>query len=247
MILCYHAVSEDWPEPYSVSTRQLRAQVEHLLGRGYSPSTFSEVVSGAAPRAFAVTFDDGFRSVYERAFPLLLELGVPGTLFACSEFVGSPEPLRVGLERWLDTPHRDELAAASWAQLRALADAGWEIGSHTRSHPHLTQIDAESLRQELHDSRRELESGLARPCRSLAYPYADVDARVVEAAAGAGYSAAATTFGNYHSARDPLRQPRLVVYRHDTLARFRLKARPRVYALLASRPARALRDRLTRA
>ncbi len=239
LILCYHAVSDEWPERFAVSTGQLGEQVEHLLGRGYRPVTFSEAVSGTAPRALAVTFDDAFRSVPERALPVLSDLGVPATVFVSSSLVDVP--LHIGYEQWLDTPHRDELVAASWDQLATLIEAGWEIGSHARSHPYLTRLDDESLRRELGESRAELQDRLRRPCATLAYPYADVDARVVDAARSAGYAAAATIFGCFHSARDPLRQPRVVVYRHNTLARFRLKARPRLHAAMASRPVRAVR------
>jgi peptidoglycan/xylan/chitin deacetylase (PgdA/CDA1 family) len=239
LILCYHAVSDEWPERFAVSTGQLAEQVEHLLGRGYRPATFTEAVAGTVPRALAVTFDDAFRSVPERALPVLSDLGVPATVFVSTSLVDVP--LHIGYEQWLDTPHRDELVAASWDQLASLIEAGWEIGSHTRSHPYLTRLDDESLRDELRESRAELQDRLGRPCPTLAYPYADVDARVVDAARSAGYAAAATIFGCFHAARDPLRQPRVVVYRHNSQARFMLKARPRLHGVLASRPIRAMR------
>jgi len=238
LILCYHAVSDGWPERFAVSTGQLGEQVEHLLGRGYHPATFAEAVSGTVPRALAVTFDDAFRSVPERALPVLSDLGVPATVFVSTGLVDGP--LHIGYEQWLDTRHRDELVAASWDQVASLVDAGWEIGSHTRSHPYLTELDDESLQRELRESRTELQDRLGRPCQTLAYPYADVDARVVEAARSAGYDAAATIFGCFHAARDPLRQPRVVVYRHNSQARFRLKTRPRLHAVMASKPVRAL-------
>jgi peptidoglycan/xylan/chitin deacetylase (PgdA/CDA1 family) len=239
LILCYHAVSDEWPERFAVSTGQLGEQVEHLLGRGYRPATFAEAVAGTVPRALAVTFDDAFRSVPERALPVLSDLGVPATVFVSTSLVDVP--LHIGYEQWLDTPHRDELVAASWDQLGSLIEAGWEIGSHTQSHPYLTRLDDESLHRELRESRAELQHRLGRPCRTLAYPYADVDARVVDAARAAGYAAAATIFGCFHAARDPLRQPRVVVYRHNSQTRFMLKARPRLHAVMASRPIRAIR------
>ena len=157
LILCYHAVSDEWPERFAVSTGQLGEQVEHLLGRGYRPVTFSEAVSGTTPRALAVTFDDAFRSVPERALPVLSDLGVPATVFVSTGLVDGP--LHIGYEQWLDTPHRDELVAASWDQLASLIEAGWEIGSHTRSHPYLTRA-----------RRRVAEPRAARITRGVARP-----------------------------------------------------------------------------
>ena len=244
ILLCYHAVSDSWPERFSVSTAQLRSHVEHLLGRGYAPTTFSDCVANPRHKCFGVTFDDGFRSVYERAFPLLSELGVPATLFVSTALTGSGEPLKIGYESWLDTEHADELAAASWDEVGTLAEGGWEIGSHTCSHPMLTKLDEPALSRELGESRLELEDRLGRPCRSIAYPFADVDARVVSATRAAGYEFAATVFGSFHEVHDPLRQPRVVLYRWDTFPRFRLKAIPALYRAVTSRPALAIRHGL---
>jgi peptidoglycan/xylan/chitin deacetylase (PgdA/CDA1 family) len=241
MLFCYHAVSDEWPERFAVSTVRLEEQVRYLIGRGYRAATFSEAVAGSDERAFAVTFDDGFRSVHDRAFPVLSDLGVPATVFVCTALVNSQGPHPLGYERWRDTPYREELMLASWEEIARLADSGWEIGSHTRSHPHLTRVDDESLRDELRGSREDIELRLGRPCRSVAYPFAEVDSSVVQAAAAAGYVAGATVFGSFHAARDPLRQPRVVVNRRDGLSRFRLKAMPTYQAVGASRPVRAIR------
>ena len=71
--------------------------------------------------------------------------------------------------------------------LAELADAGWEVGSHTRSHPRLPQVDDAALARELGDSRELIAERLGRPCESIAYPYGDFDERVVRATAAAGY------------------------------------------------------------
>jgi len=80
----------------------------------------------------------------------------------------------------------------TWAQIAALARAGHEIGSHTRTHPILTQLDDAALRLELAGSRAELEAQLGVPPRSVAYPNGDADERVTRAAAAAGYTAGVT-------------------------------------------------------
>ena len=71
---------------------------------------------------------------------------------------------------------------------RSSQDAGWEVGSHTRSHPRLSQVEDDAeLADELEGSRRVCEERLGRPCQSIAYPYGDHDERVVAAAGRAGY------------------------------------------------------------
>ena len=135
-----------------------------------------------------MTFDDAFLSVYEQAYPIMARLGLPGTVFVPTSLIGTGEPMAwPGIDEWLGGPYESELVGMSWQQATELADDGWEVGSHTRTHPHLTQVHGENLAQELQGSREDLEQRLSRPCPSLAYPYGDVDERVVEAAAQAGY------------------------------------------------------------
>jgi peptidoglycan/xylan/chitin deacetylase (PgdA/CDA1 family) len=234
LVLAYHAVSPNWPSTLAVSPDQLREQLESVLASGHRPATFSQILRGEAPRKpVAVTFDDGCRSVLENAFPVLLELGLPGTIFVPTDHVGSPEPMSwEGIERWAHTPHEDELMCLDWDELRALNEAGWEIGSHTRSHPHLPRLDDEALADELAVSREIISDELGAPCTSLAYPYGDNNERVCAAAETAGYLGAATM---RPGPPDSFRFPRVGVYPADVPWRFRTKASPTVLRVRGSR------------
>src|SRR3954465_12555075 len=114
--------------------------------------------------------------------------GYPATVYAPTAYLDTPErPLSWnGIEQGQGGPHERELLPMSWDQLRELADAGWEIGAHTRTHPHLTEVGDEELRVELGESKATVEERLGRPCPTLAYPYGDYDERVVAAAGAAG-------------------------------------------------------------
>ena len=79
-----------------------------------------------------------------------------------------------------------------WHELRELADAGHEIGSHGRSHQILTQVDETTLESEVAGSRRVLEEGLARSVTTFCYPNGDASDREARAAAQAGYACAVT-------------------------------------------------------
>jgi peptidoglycan/xylan/chitin deacetylase (PgdA/CDA1 family) len=240
LVLCYHAVSERWPADLSIAPRTLRRQLESLLARGWAATTFTHAVTDPpGGRVLAVTFDDGFRSVGERAAPLLAELGIPATVFVPTDWPG-----RVmrwpGIDRWLDTPFRDELRALPWAELRALAAAGWEIGSHSCSHPHLSRLDDDAIERELGESRAACERELRRPCRSLAYPYGDADDRVRAAAAAAGYEAAAGLSAAAFDGRSRFEWPRIGVWHGEPDWRFRVKVSPLASQLLGARSIRAL-------
>jgi peptidoglycan/xylan/chitin deacetylase (PgdA/CDA1 family) len=199
-----------------------------LVERGYRSTTFSEAVThpARAERTLAVTFDDGYRSVIELGLPILSKLGLVGTVFVVTTRVGTEAPVDwPGVDHWVGGPHEQELVPMGTDELGRLIDAGWEIGSHTRTHPHLTEIDDEQLEHELHLSRRECYDLIGRPVGSIAYPYGDVDERVVKATFAAGYRAAGSLPTRFRAPRS-LEWPRVGVYYGDDGRRFRMKVSP---------------------
>jgi peptidoglycan/xylan/chitin deacetylase (PgdA/CDA1 family) len=233
LVLCYHAVSEKFPASLSVSPDALRDQLGILVRRGYQGATFSDSISEPREgRTVAVTFDDAYRSVFRLALPILAEYGLPGTVFAPTAYIGAGRPMRwPGIDRWHGTSHEAELIPCSWSELELLVDAGWEVGSHTRTHPRLPDATDGELMTELSQSRRECEQRLGVPCRSIAYPFGAVDARVAEAVADAGYSFAAELPGSFRTPSAPLRWPRVGVFHRDSRWRYLLKAAKSTRAL----------------
>jgi peptidoglycan/xylan/chitin deacetylase (PgdA/CDA1 family) len=222
--LCYHAVSEDWPSSLAVTPARLEHQLSMLVDRGWVGTTFSQaVLNPPARRTLAVTFDDAFASVIEHALPILSALGLPATVFAPTAFVSARRQLDwEGIDHWAGTTYADELTSMDWEDLRELAGRGWEIGTHTRTHRRLTQLDDADLTDELESSRFECERELCEPCRSIAYPYGAVDERVAAAARAAGYLTGARMSSNLR-AQGRHRCPRIGIYRSDVPWRFGLK------------------------
>ncbi len=225
IVLCYHAVSPTWTAPLSVTPEELEYQLRTMLRRGWRPATFANaVLEPSRGNTFAVTFDDAFASVLERAHPIMSELEIPGTVFAPTAFMDERQLLRwPGIDHWQDTPAARELWSMSWEDLRKLSDDGWEIGSHTRTHPRLPSLDDDALTDELERSREEIERRLGIACRTVAYPYGEADERVAEHARAAGYSAGAVLSRRLFSL-GLHRWPRIGVYHADRSWRFWLKA-----------------------
>jgi peptidoglycan/xylan/chitin deacetylase (PgdA/CDA1 family) len=243
LILCYHGISDSWPSPSAIPVERLEEQLRYLLERGYRGTTFSEaVLSRPGGRTVAVTFDDAYHSIAEQAAPLLSRLGLRATLFVPTGWVDRQTPMAwKGIDRYVGGPHEAELQPMSWSQIGSLSDAGWEIGSHTRSHPDLTTLDDASLLDELAGSRADCEQRLGRPCPSVSYPYGSVDARVVRAAERAGYRAGAALPGRV-GRRMALEWPRVGIYAGDSASRFRVKASPARRRLVGSRIGETLLD-----
>jgi peptidoglycan/xylan/chitin deacetylase (PgdA/CDA1 family) len=236
VVPCYHAVSATWDADLSVTPERLEAQLRRLVRRGYRPVSFSAAIAAPpAPRTVAVTFDDAYTSVYDIAFPMMRRLGMTGTVFVPTAWPGRDEPMSwPGIDHWVGGPHERELRCMSWDQLRELQDAGWEIGAHTHTHPHLPQIDDATLADELERSLRICSEQMGRECATLAYPYGDYDERVVAAAGAAGFTYAATLKASIPHPR-PLAWPRVGIYYGDAGWRSRLKLSPVVNSLRASR------------
>lgn len=220
LVFCYHAVSEDWHDQLAVRPTSFEAQMRAVLRAGYEPMPVDRILS-ATGKVFHVTFDDAFCNI-RGALDLLASLGVPATVFACSDLADDGRPLHAGELGGSRAAPGGEGETMAWDELRLLAETGVEIGSHTCSHPHLTELSDHDLRRELRDSRVRLEDALGRPCPYLSYPFGEQDARVRAAARAAGY-AAAFAQASWPYRPDRYAVYRVSVYRRDSLRRVALK------------------------
>jgi peptidoglycan/xylan/chitin deacetylase (PgdA/CDA1 family) len=207
-ILMYHvmqAAPPGAPNPeLFVGPGRFAGQVAALRRDGFTGVTMDEVLAGwrrGAPlprRPIVFSFDDGYWSQYSNAAPILRSAGWPGVLNLELNDLRGKGSLKPGT-------------------IRKLIADGWEIDSHTISHPDLTQIDDGRLRHELRDSRRALHRMFGVPADVFCYPAGRFDARVVAAVRAAGYVAATTELSGAATARlDPLTLPRVRVSGSDT-------------------------------
>jgi peptidoglycan/xylan/chitin deacetylase (PgdA/CDA1 family) len=183
-----------------VSQPVLRRFLLGVMAAGYQPTSLAAVdaaMSGTAdPPAgcLVLTFDDGLLSQYVNGLPVLTELGVPAVFFAMPAFSD-------GVHRYMRAP-----------ELRALADAGFEVEAHTCNHPNLPVLARRNLSgffAELEDCRRLLEAVTGAPVDYLAYPSGGFDPLVMDSVAHLKYRAAFTTRPSaYLSASNPFSLPR---------------------------------------
>ncbi len=234
-VLCYHSVSNDWDDELAVTERAFEWQLTAMLRRRFRPVAAETAIAGGG-HLFHVTFDDAYRDI-AGALDKLERLRVPATVFAATSFADGGRPLAVPELLNEIAAHSDRLATMDWDELRDLVARGFEIGSHTVSHPHLPRLSDAELDAELLDSRLRCEDELGAPCRYLAYPYGEHDERVRAAARRAGYTAA---FALHEPGPqdDPFALPRVDLYRGDS----RLTATVKTSS--ARRPAYALAHRL---
>ena len=169
-----------------------RLQLDYLTARSWGATSLAHVVERSRfgkrpPRdEFAVTFDDAYLSVYQHACPALADRGMTATIFVVADHIG-------GINEWDSAAgDRRELLMTA-GQIREMSEAGFEIGSHTLTHAHLTDLSEESLRRELVDSRHRLEDLIGKDVPAFSYPYGEYDDRVLAAVILAGYKYAVST------------------------------------------------------
>jgi peptidoglycan/xylan/chitin deacetylase (PgdA/CDA1 family) len=222
LILCYHGVADGWEHQLAVRPLDFERQLTTLVRRRFRPAAATDAIAGRG-RLLHVTFDDAYRNVADNAVPVLEQLGFTATIFTASGFAADGRPLDIPELASEARAHPDEMRTLSWQELRALAERGFEIGSHTVTHPHLPRLSDAELERELAESRARCEQELARACRFIAYPFGEHDARVQAAARRAGYEAAfGLRAGTDRANRFAL--PRVDFYRRDSLLRAMLKS-----------------------
>lgn len=209
LILTYHAI-ERGPAPLCIDPSLFRTHLDCIVEAGLETLTIGRLADGLRrgdlpERWAAITFDDGFASVTREAAPALLERGLVGTVFCVSGYVGD-------LNAWPTQPEKaPRLALATPAALAALAQNGFEIGSHGLEHAPLDTASDDVARRELLDSKHILEQAVGVTVRSFAYPYGALPtSKTGRSLVEGAYSAACTTtIGVVDPGADPLALPRV--------------------------------------
>lgn len=206
-ILTYHKIGSHLELGITtVRRRTFAGHMDFLLGSGMDFACAGDTVGTEGNGLLAVTFDDGYESVYQEAFPEMVERGIPGTVFPVVGSVG-------GLNTWDVNLALRQVRHLSWAQIKTLAEAGFEIGSHTLSHRDLTRLDNRTLRHELHTSKKMIEDLTGVGVRAISYPFGRSSSRVIDEAIAAGYSVGFTSFPK--SQNDKMAMGRWAIYSID--------------------------------
>lgn len=207
-ILMYHVIAAppaDAPYPeLFVSPGAFAAEMRYLAKHGYHVVTLQQVYDfwhrgGSLPRLpIVVSFDDGFRNWYTAAYPIMRRHGWAGTMNVAVSHLN-------GIDM-----------SARW--LRRLVAAGWEVDSHSLTHPDLTQLDGEALTREVAGSRAKLRRLVHAPVNFFCYPSGRYDNEVIAAVRAAGYFGATTTRPGLAKPRDRFTLARIRIARSDGVA-----------------------------
>jgi peptidoglycan/xylan/chitin deacetylase (PgdA/CDA1 family) len=185
-ILTYHRFAENCDAPLCMPRHTFEGQMKYLKENGYHTITAAELLDfleyrqGLPHKSVLITMDDGYRSVYQIAYPILKKYGFTATLFIYTSFVGVSK------------------MAITWDQLKEMKADGFEIGSHTMYHSDLTKPKEEEseeeflarIKKELYGSKKIIDKKLGQDTYFLAYPFGYYDQRSAQISKAAGYKMA---------------------------------------------------------
>lgn len=286
VILCYHGVGESGNPLGTAPSPELFKEQMRFLRENYRIVSMEDVCrelscSANSEPGVAITFDDGYRSTYAVAFPILQQYRLPATVYLTFEAVetgqvawydrvflamalaargelqldlegpwrfqlDSPEDrLRAALElvalfRTLSNSRRRECCAflekrirvpqnalscrvLSWKQIHTMQNAGIAFGSHTLTHPVVSQLAPQELEQELGDSKCLLEQNLGVPVLDFAFPFgkaSDCSTGAIEVLSRCGYRSAVTTVSGVNTPQINRYELRRLQVGCGSLARF---------------------------
>jgi peptidoglycan/xylan/chitin deacetylase (PgdA/CDA1 family) len=228
-ILCYHRFGSARSK-LTVTPAAFEAQMEYLARNGYRVlplADLSAFLQGREPlpqKTVIITIDDGYRSNYDIAFPILRKYGFPATVFLYSDFVGASD-------------------AMTWAQMKEMVASGLiEVQPHSKTHANLTlrlpgETDAkyrERIRREIEAPTTLIKDRLGLPAVTFAYPYGDVNEMVIELLTQQGTKLGATvTPGGNGFFAPPHMLRRTMIFGNEDLDVFKSKL-----ATFAKAPAR---------
>ncbi|MCB0489346.1 MAG: polysaccharide deacetylase family protein [Cyclobacteriaceae bacterium] len=195
----YHRFGDSRYPSTNVSTKDFESHLSWLKANNYRVVTLSQALENQAGgsahvRTAVITIDDGYKSFFENALPLLKKFGFQATLFINTETVGSDD--------YMD-----------WSELERATAAGVEIGNHTHSHSYFLNIDETNryatFEGEIKNSQQLIEKELGHKPKVFAYPYGEFDPEMKMIVKALGFkSAAAQNSGVINATTDLFELPR---------------------------------------
>jgi peptidoglycan/xylan/chitin deacetylase (PgdA/CDA1 family) len=224
-VLMYHKIATPPPRArlkgLYVRPERFSLQLAELHQAGFVSCRPGDVRNGStkgSERRVALTFDDGFRNVWEHALQPLAAHGFTAIQFLVANFIGR-------LNQWEIREGEVREHLMDIAQVRDWLKAGHRIGSHSLSHPYLARLSMRDAREEIFTSKKKLEDTFGIAVEDFCYPYGNWNETVRDLVIEAGYhTACAADYGVNSADISPFSLRRIIV-RHPTRSLKVLKAR----------------------
>ncbi|MDH5410319.1 MAG: polysaccharide deacetylase family protein [Alphaproteobacteria bacterium] len=209
VVLVYQRFGEDDRPANSVKLSEFEAHITELTSGKYNVMALPDILAAIdkgeklANRTVAITIDDTFRSVYEKAWPRLKKAGLPFTLFVATDQADLRRP-----------------AYMTWDEIRELRDGGVTIAAHTAAFLPVSEATVEELRADAERSLESFQRELGARPTLFAWPRGEMSSAASEMLTQLGFKAA---FG-YHSGSVSSLADRMMMPRFPMVGTYAKKA-----------------------
>ena len=210
-ILAYHSIDNSG-SIISTTPERFRNQMQYLKESSFNIISLCEVVTCIhenrlfPPRSVAITFDDGFKNIYDVAYPVLKEFGFKATVFLVSGYCGKNN-------QWEGQPGGiPAFDLMSWDEITKMADDGIDFGAHTVTHPDLLKLSVDNVTEEISNSKTMIQKHLQKDILLFAYPYGSRNEDIKKVVKDRFSGACSTELGFVTSKSDIYSLPRIDMY-----------------------------------
>jgi peptidoglycan/xylan/chitin deacetylase (PgdA/CDA1 family) len=196
-ILMYHSIASN-DDFFTVDPRKFDLQIDYLR-ENYTIVSLEEMAAcirnaTKLPRkAAAITFDDGYEDCYLNAYPYLRDYDLPATVFVSTGYVGKEWP-------FTRSRSRNRLKMLTWKEIEEMSKNNIEIGAHTVTHLDLREADLETARNEVAESKRQIEEHIKKTVTQFSFPFGRCSSKTVDLVKSLGFK---TIVGDLKNAETP--------------------------------------------
>lgn len=241
-ILAYHnipsSINRTDLQDDSVTRTEFEKQIKFLLDNAYEVISLNKLVSMVVNgnelnrKTVVITFDDGYRTIFTNAFPVLKKYEIHATVFLATKYIGTNRAFP-----WLNlnnaTNRTEDLIPMNWDEVIELHNNGIEIGSHTYSHQFLPVLGAQDIEMEILHSQADIEGAIGKKPTTFAFPFSfpviywrwrSFKSKAVSALEKGQYTCACTTQrGHISRNTHSYFMERIVIGKSDNLRSFKTK------------------------
>lgn len=195
-ILAYHSIDSN-DDFFTVNPRKFDLQIDYLR-ENYTIVSLEEIAAcirnaKKLPRkAVAITFDDGYEDCYLNAYPYLRDHDLPATVFVSTAYVGKEWPFT-----------RCRLRMLTWKEIEDMSKNNIEIGAHTVTHLDLRKADSQTARNEVAESKKQIEEHIKKTVTQFSYPFGRCSPKTVDLVRSLGFKTIVGDLGNAETPKSP--------------------------------------------
>ena len=177
IVLMYHRFEDQRFPSTSISSKNFQDQITYLTENNFNILPISDLILffkedyDIPEKSVFITIDDGYRSFYENAFPILKKNKIPFSLFLSTKFVSNEK----------------ESDFMSWEMVKELSENKGEILNHTHSHPKLLELQINEIEEEFQLAEKKIISKIGRLQKVVSYPYGESNTQIQELVKKMGY------------------------------------------------------------